>query len=461
MTAKSISIKDGGCRFGRRAAKAVERTAAESAARRTERVGEVSLVQALMEEVCSRENRTRALRQVTMNKGAAGVDGMTVPDLPAFLKDHWPNIREQLLSGTYRPKPVRRVEIPKPDGGMRKLGIPTVLDRLIQQAILQVLTPIWEPTFSSHSYGFRPGRRAHQAVAAAQAYLAEGRSWVVDLDLEKFFDRVHHDRRMARLASRIADKRLLRLIRAYLTAGVMENGLVSPTTEGAPQGGPLSPLLSNIVLDELDQELERRGHAFVRYADDCNLYVRSDKAGQRVMQSVSAFITRRLKLKVNESKSAVDRPRRRKFLGFSIAEGAKPQRRIAPKALKRFKEKVRELTRRTRGVDAKRMVRELTIYLRGWIGYFGFCETWWELRDLDGWVRRRLRAVAWKQWKHGPTRCRELMRRGVPRADAVHAAWRYHNPWRASRTIPLHLALPNKLWDRLGLIRLYTPRPST
>jgi RNA-directed DNA polymerase len=417
----------------------------------------VTSVTERMEARCDPENIHSAYRQVLANKGAAGVDGMTVHQLRDYLRAHWPGMREQLLNGTYKPMPVRRVEIPKPDGGVRKLGIPTVLDRLIQQAILQVLTPLWEPTFSPHSYGFRPKRSAHQAVAAAQAYIAAGRTWVVDLDLEKFFDRVNHDRLMARLASRVADKRLLRLIRAYLNAGVMENGLVSSTREGTPQGGPLSPLLSNIVLDELDQQLEQRGHAFVRYADDCNIYVRSEKAGQRVMKSVSDFITRRLKLKVNESKSAVDRPSRRKFLGFTIAEGAKPQRRIAPKALKRFREKIRELTRRTRGVDAKRMVSDLTVYLRGWVGYFGFCQTPWELRDLDGWIRRRLRAVAWKHWKRGPTRCRELMRRGISRDDAVNAVWRFHNPWRASRSIALSKALPQTLWDRLGLLRLYTP----
>jgi RNA-directed DNA polymerase len=434
---------------------AAQEVESSTAAGETERP--VNPVTEMMEAICNPENMSRAYGQVLANKGAAGVDGMTVRRLREYLKAHWPGIREQLLGGTYRPKPVRRVEIPKPDGGVRKLGIPTVLDRLIQQAILQVLTPVWEATFSTHSYGFRPGRRAHQAVAQAQAYIAEGRAWVVDLDLEKFFDRVNHDRLMARLATRVADKRLLRLIRAYLNAGVMENGLVSPTTEGTPQGGPLSPLLSNIVLDELDQELEHRGHAFVRYADDCNIYVRSEKAGQRVMKSVSDFITRRLKLKVNESKSAVDRPSRRKFLGFTIAEGAKPQRRIAPKALKRFREKVRELTRRTRGVDAKRMVSDLTVYLRGWVGYFGFCQTPWELRDLDGWIRRRLRAVAWKQWKRGPTRCRQLMRRGVPRTEAVHAAWWYHSPWHASRTKAINVALPNALWEQLGLLRLYRP----
>lgn len=433
---------------------AVQEVETSTATGATERP--VTPIMELMEAICSPENMHRAYRQVVANKGAAGVDRITVHQLPDQLRHHWPQIREQLLSGTYQPQPVRRVEIPKPDGGVRKLGIPTVLDRLIQQAILQVLSPVWEPTFSPHSYGFRPGRSGHHAVAQAQAYIADKRDWVVDLDLEKFFDRVNHDRLLARLAGRIADKRLLRLIRAYLNAGVMENGLVSPTTEGTPQGGPLSPLLSNIVLDELDQELERRGHAFVRYADDCNIYVRSEQAGQRVMKSVSNFIIRRLKLKVNESKSAVDRPSRRKFLGFTIAEGAqKAQRRIAPKALDRLRKKVRELTRRRRGVDAKRMVSELTNYLRGWIGYFGFCETPWTLRDLDGWIRRRLRSVAWRHWKRGPTRVRELMRRGVPRAEAVNAAWRFRNPWRASRSLALTKALPTALWDRLGLIRLY------
>ena len=419
--------------------------------------GPVEAVRGEMEVICDPENVKRAYRKVVSNKGSAGTDGMTVGQLGDHLKAHWYEIREQLLGGTYKPKPVRRVEIPKADGGKRKLGIPTVLDRLVQQAILQVLTPEWEKTFSTHSYGFRPGRSAHQAVSQAQAYIAEGRAWVVDLDLEKFFDRVNHDRLMARLATRVRDKRLLRLIRAYLNAGVMENGLVSPTTEGTPQGGPLSPLLSNIVLDELDQELERRGHAFVRYADDCNVYVRSEKAGQRVMGSVRDFITRRLKLKVNESKSAVDRPSRRKFLGFTIVEGAKPQRRIADKSLRLFRTRVRELTMRRKGVNAKQMVSDLTRYLEGWVGYFGFCETPWVLRDLDGWIRRRLRAVAWRKWKRGPTRYRRLCKLGVPRDQALYTVWRFHGAWRASRTKVLSTALPTILWDQLGLIRLYHP----
>src|ERR1700678_3016883 len=283
----------------------------------------------LMEEVCERENLKQALQQVKANKGSAGVDGMTVGGISDYLKQHWPAIREQLLGGTYQPKPVRRVEIPKPDGGVRKLGIPTVLDRFIQQAVMQVLQRQWDSTFSDHSYGFRPGRSAHQAVAQAQRYIAEGHSWCVDLDLEKFFDRVNHDKLMAQIAKRVGDKRLLKLIRAFLNAGVMENGLVSPSVEGTPQGGPLSPLLSNLVLDELDRELERRGHRFVRYADDCNIYVRSERAGQRVMQSVTRFITQKLKLKVNEAKSAVARPQERKFLGFSFTAGPEVKRVIA------------------------------------------------------------------------------------------------------------------------------------
>ena len=300
----------------------------------------------LMEEVCERENLKRALKRVRANRGSPGGDGMTVQELPGYLKEHWPAIREKLLQGTCQPQPVKRVEIPKPGGGERQLGIPTVLDRFIQQAVLQVLQKHWDRTFSEHSYGFRPGRSAHQAVAQAQWNIAEGGRWVVDIDLEKFFDGVNHDRLMGRLAQRVRDKRVLKLIRAFLNAGVMEQGLVSPTTEGTPQGGPLSPFLSNIVLDELDRELERRGHCFVRYADDCNIYVRSERAGRRVMESITGFITKKLKLKVNQAKSAVARPGQRKFLGFSFTAGREPRRRIAPAALDRCKERVRDLTRR-------------------------------------------------------------------------------------------------------------------
>src|ERR1700694_3187765 len=329
----------------------------------------------LMEEVCERENCKQALARVKANKGSAVVDGMPVQQLPEHLKQHWPVIREQLLSGRYRPQPVRRVEIPKPDGGVRKLGIPTVLDRFIQQAVMQSLQRRWDRTFSEHSYGFRPGRSAHQAVAQAQQYIAEGYRWCVDLDLEKFFDRVSHDKLMSKIAERVDDKRMLKLIRAFLTAGVMEDGLVSPVDEGTPQGGPLSPLLSNIVLDEFDRELERRGLRFARYADDSNIYVRSRRAGERVMESITRFITTKLKLKVNEQKSAVARPWERKFLGFSFTSNREPKRRLAPKAVIRFKEQVREKTRRTRGVSVEKMAEELGRYLRGWIGYFGKCQT--------------------------------------------------------------------------------------
>jgi RNA-directed DNA polymerase len=353
----------------------------------------------VMEEVCERENLKRALRRVKSNKGSPGIDGMKVGELPGYLKQQWPTIREQLLTGTYEPQPVKRVEIPKPDGGVRNLGIPTVLDRFIQQAVMQVLQGRWDRTFSEHSHGFRPGRSAHQAVQKAQQYVREGRRWVVDLDLEKFFDRVNHDRLMKSVGLRVADKRMLRLIGALLKAGVLEDGLVSPVDEGTPQGGPLSPLLSNLVLDELDRELERRGHRFLRYADDCNIYVRSSGAGRRVMRSVSRFISRRLKLKVNESKSAVALTGERKFLGFSISNAREPKRRIAPKSLRRCKQKIRELTRRTRGISLKQMTKELAEYLRGWKSYFGLCETPSVLRALDQWIRRRLRSVIWKQRK--------------------------------------------------------------
>src|SRR2546427_2828425 len=353
----------------------------------------------LMEEICERENLKQALQKVKANKGSAGVDGMTVGGLGDYLKQHWPAIREQVLSGTYEPKPVRRVEIPKPDGGVRKLGIPTVLDRLIQQAVMQVLQRQWDSTFSDHSYGFRPGRSAHQAVAQAQEYIAAGYGWVIDLDLEKFFDRVNHDKLMGQIAKRVEDKRLLKLIRAFLNAGVMENGLVSPNVEGTPQGGPLSPLLSNLVLDELDRELERRGHRFVRYADDSNIYVRSERAGHRVMESVTRFITQKLKLKVNEAKSAVARPQERKFLGFSFTAGPEVKRVIAPKSLERFKQRIRDITRRAKGVSMETTMAELAPYMRGWRSYFGFCETPEVLVALTRWVRLRLRAALWRQWK--------------------------------------------------------------
>jgi RNA-directed DNA polymerase len=406
----------------------------------------------LMEEVCEWENCKQALQRVKANKGKPGVDGMTVDELPAYLKQHELKIGEQLRNGTYQPKPVRRVEIRKPDGtGMRKLGIPCVLDRFIQQAVLQVLQKRWDPTFSEHSHGFRPGRSAKQAVHEAQQYIAEGHNWVADLDLEKFFDRVNHDRLLAAVAKRVADKRMLKLIRAFLEAGVMENGLVSAVDEGTPQGGPLSPLLSNLVLDELDRELERRGHHFVRYADDCNIYVDSARAGQRVMESITRFITHRLKLKVNQAKSAVAQPRQRKFLGFSFTSEREPRRRIAPKALDRFKEKIREKTRRSRGISLQQMVNELVTYLRGWLGYFGDCQTPSVLKSLESWLRRRLRSVVWKQWKRGRTRFRELRKRGVSKDLAAQTAGSPHGPWRLAQSPALTIALPNAYFTKLGL----------
>jgi len=407
----------------------------------------------LMEEVCDRQNLEIAWKRVRANKGSPGADGMTIDETAEYLREHWPAIRDQLLQGTYAPQPVKRVEIPKPDGGVRKLGVPCVVDRLIQQAVLQVLQKRWDPTFSEHSYGFRPGRSAHQAVAQSQRYIAEGYDHVVDIDLEKFFDRVNHDMLMARVAKRVTDKRVLKLIRAFLNAGVMENGLVYPIDEGTPQGGPLSPLLSNLVLDELDQELTRRGHRFCRYADDCNIYVRSRRAGERVMASVCRFLTTQLRLKVNESKSAVARPAERKFLGFSISNDGS-ERRIAPKALERFKTRVRELTCRTRGVSVGQLIKPLARYLIGWRGYFGFCQTPRVLSNLDAWIRRRLRMYIWRQWKNGRNRFRELRRRGVPKFRAAVAAGSPTGFWRMAGHPAVQQALRNSYFDSIDLPRV-------
>src|SRR5271169_720651 len=409
----------------------------------------------LMEEVCERENLKKALRQVKGNKGSAGVDGITINQLTDYLKQHWPGIREQLLSGTYEPKPVRRVEIAKADGGVRKLGIPTVLDRFIQQAVMQVLQRRWDRTFSEYSYGFRPGRSAHQAVALAQQYIATGYSWVVDLDLEKFFDRVNHDKLMGQVAKRVEDKRLLKLIRAFLNAGVMENGLVSPSVEGTPQGGPLSPLLSNLVLDEFDRELERRGHRFVRYADDCNIYVRSERAGQRVMGRITRFITQKLKLKVNEAKSAVARPQERKFLRFSFTAGPEVKRTIAPKALDRFKQRIREITGRAKGVSMNTTMEKLAPYMRGWRSYFGFCETPEVLLNLTRWVRLRLRAALWRQWKTPRRRRAALLELGVRESLASNTAGSGHGPWYLAKAKALSVGLSNAYFKSLGLPSLF------
>ena len=407
-----------------------------------------------MEAIVERDNLKKALARVKANKGAAGIDGMTVEDLGPYLKEHWPTIRAQLLDGTYQPQPVRRVEIPKASGGMRALGIPTVLDRFIQQALTQVLQADWDRTFSEMSFGFRPGRSAHQAVEQAQAYIASGHDVVVDIDLEKFFDRVNHDTLMGLVAKRVMDKRILKLIGAFLNAGALMDGLVSPTEEGTPQGGPLSPLLSNLMLDVLDKELEKRGHRFVRYADDCNVYVRSQRAGERVMASVEQFLAKRLKLKVNKAKSAVARPSVRKFLGFSFTSGSAPKRRIAWQAIDRCKKRIRELTPRSGGQSLAQVAKELSGYLVGWRGYFGYCETPSVLRTLDQWTRRRLRAIAWKQWKRGCTRYKKLRRRGVGHDLAAKTAGSVHGPWRLSQSPALTMALPNAYFRSLGLVTL-------
>jgi RNA-directed DNA polymerase len=408
----------------------------------------------LMEEVVEKRNLQKALKRVKANGGSAGIDGMTVKELPKYLKEHWLEIKRSLLAGVYKPQAVKRVEIPKPDGGKRKLGIPTVLDRFIQQAVMQILQARWDSTFSEHSYGFRPGKSAHQAVAKAQEYIEQGYKWVVDIDLEKFFDRVNHDRLMASIAKRVEDKRLLKLIRAFLNSGVMENGLVSPTTEGTPQGGPLSPLLSNLVLDELDRELVRRGHRFVRYADDANTYVKSKIAGERVLQNITKFISKTLKLKVNETKSAVDRPWNRKILGFTFKQTRKGRnsRAPAPKAFERFKDKIRIMTRRSSGRNIEEVVKSLTVYLSGWINYFGFSQISKPFEDLDSWIRRRLRCMLWKQW--GRRRYRELRARGVSQQVAWITSKSGRGFWRLSHSPAVQQALSNEFFAKLGLLSL-------
>ncbi|MBM4049779.1 MAG: group II intron reverse transcriptase/maturase [Planctomycetes bacterium] len=408
----------------------------------------------LMEQVASEANLVEAWKRVRANKGSPGVDGMDVYFLDVFMGDNLHLIGRDLLKGTYQPQPVLRVEIPKPGGGQRQLGVPTVVDRVVEQALLQILQPIYDPTFSERSYGFRPGRSAHQAVAKAQQYVAEGYTWVVDIDLEKFFDRVNHDMLMGRIAKRVKDKRVLKLIRAFLNAGVMVGGQVEPREEGTPQGGPLSPLLSNILLDDLDKELERRGHRFVRYADDCNIYVRSERAGKRVMESITRFLNRKLKLKVNQEKSAVARPWERKFLGFTIREDGR--RQISPKAIERFKERVREIVR-WQGGSFREILQELRPYWVGWRSYFGFTELPTQLQALEGWTRRRFRSLAWRHWKTPKRRYRELVKRGVRPDRARETAGSSQGPWHLSKTWPLHTALPNALFARFGLPPLHVP----
>jgi RNA-directed DNA polymerase len=408
----------------------------------------------LMEEVVERGNMKAALKRVKSNKGSPGVDGMTVEELSAYLNAHWETVRAQLLDGSYQPQPVCQQEIPKSDGGIRKLGIPTVVDRLIQQAILQVLQPRFDPTFSEHSYGFRPGRRAHDAVCAAQRYIQEGRRWVVDVDLEQFFDRVNHDVLMGKLWKRIADKRLLGLIRRYLSAGVLVDGISTERYEGTPQGGPLSPLLANVLLDEVDRELEKRGHAFARYADDCNVYVSSKRAGERVLEALRGLYAK-LRLQVNEAKSAVARPQDRKFLGYSfwVASGKTIKRRVAPKAMATMKERVRRITSRNGGRSLTTVVTELRSYLVGWKEYFKLADTPRVFRNLDKWIRHRLRTLQLKQWKRGATMYRELRARGtsddVARQVAAHA-----HSWIRNARRAIHIALPNAYFDAIGVPRL-------
>ena len=408
-----------------------------------------------MEEVVQRENLSKALKRVRANKGSPGIDGMTVNDLRDFLQVQWPNIRQQLLNGQYKPQPVKQVMIPKPGGGTRMLGIPTVTDRFIQQALLQELSPIYDPTFSTNSYGFRPGRNAHQALRQAKEYIAQGYEWVVDIDLEKCFDRINHDILMGRIARKISDKRILKLIRLYLQAGIMVNGVVIERHEGTPQGGPLSPLLSNILLDELDKELECRGHKFCRYADDCNVYVRSQRAGTRVMDSIERFLDKRLRLKVNRQKSAVAKPQDRQFLGFSFTSARWLKIKPSPKALKSVKHRIRKITRRSRGISLLQVIKELNAYIGGWLGYYKLVETPTTFRDLDSWIRRRLRCFIIKQWiNNSHTRFRNLTAMGVGKKLACGVAASRKGPWALSNSKPLKVATPNRLFTKMGLICL-------
>jgi RNA-directed DNA polymerase len=407
----------------------------------------------LLEEVLRRENLIKAYHRVRTNKGAPGVDGMTVDDLKLCLKEHWPRIKEEILAGTYQPQPARRVDIPKPGGkGIRSLGIPAVLDRFIQQAILQVLTPIFDPHFSESSYGFRPGRSAHDAVLKTRQYVEEGYRWVVDIDLEKFFDTVNHDMCMARVARRVKDKRLLTLIRRYLTSGIMHEGIVQVREEGTPQGSPLSPLLSNILLDELDKELKRREHRFCRYADDCNVYVKSTKAGERVMASITRFLERQLRLKVNREKSAVGRPWIRKFLGYSMTWHKKPRLKVAPASVQRLKSRIQELLRKGRGQSVRRVIMDLQPLLSGWIQYFKYAEVKATFEQLDEWLRRKLRCILWRQWKTPRTRAKRLMERGMEQTRAYTSAYNGHGPWWNAGASHMNAAVPVKWFGEQGLV---------
>jgi RNA-directed DNA polymerase len=410
----------------------------------------------LLETILTKDNLKRALKRVEENEGAPGIDGMKTCELREYLMTEWPHIKASLLDGTYQPTPVKRVEIPKPDGGIRLLGIPIVLDRLIEQAIAQILTPIFEKIFSKHSHGFRPGRKAHDAVRNAGRYIEEGYDWVVDIDLEKYFDRVNHDILMSRAARKVKDKRVLKLIRKYLETGVMINGVVIETEEGTPQGGPLSPLLSNIMLDDLDKELEKRGHRFERFADDCNIYVKTQRAGERVYQSIKALLETKLKLKVNEAKSAVDRPWNRKFLGFSFYRiKGKVRIRLAPKTIKRIKARVREITKRNRGISVEAVIERLNKYLRGsLLGYYALADMKGFLTDLEGWIRRKLRVVIWKQWKQTRTRFNELRKLGLSIEITKKIVSSRKGYWRLSETPQLHIVMGKAYFKSLGLVNL-------
>jgi RNA-directed DNA polymerase len=411
----------------------------------------------LLEEVLRRENLIAALRRVQSNKGAPGVDGMTVKELTPYLKTNWPRIREELLNGNYTPAPVLRVEIPKPDGkGMRPLGIPTVLDRFIEQAILQVLTPIFDPHMSENSYGFRPGRGCHDAIKAARAHVEAGYRFVVDMDLEKFFDRVNHDVLMARVARRVKDKRLLRLIGRYLKAGIMIGGVIHDHEEGTPQGGPLSPLLSNILLDDLDKELEGRGRRFCRYADDCNIYVKSKAAGEQAMQSITRFLAKKLRLKVNKEKSAVDRPWNRKFLGYTMTPHHSPRLKVAQNSIKRVKARVKEIIRKGRGRSLPKVAAELTTYLRGWVNYFRLSQVKIAFEELDQWIRRKLRSILWRQWKKPRTRVKKLIERGIEKTRAFTSAYNGRGPWWNAGASHMNAAVTAKWLQQQGLMSLLT-----
>ena len=410
-----------------------------------------------MEEVLTRENMLRALKRVKEDKGAAGVDGMAVDELEACLKAQWPRIRKELLEGRYKPMAVLRVMIPKPDGGERPLGIPTVIDRLIQQAIHQVISPIFEKQFSKSSYGYRPGKSAQQAVEEARQLVTKGRRWVVDMDLEKFFDRVNHDILMDRVERKVKDRQITKLIRRYLQAGIMENGLTTASTEGTPQGGPLSPLLSNILLDDLDKELERRGSSFCRYADDCNIYVHSPRAGERVKASVTKYLWEELKLKVNEKKSAVARPWKRKFLGYTVTMDKATRLRASEQSIKRFKDKLKDIFRGGRGCNIGQFIKEkLNPVIRGWGAYFRLTQVKWIFEELDGWIRRKLRCILWRQMKRAWTRVKRLIERGLKEARACTSGCNGRGPWWNAGASHMNEAYPVKYFQELGLVALQT-----